>query len=110
MAPSRRLAVNTRARNMSAPLRTVTIDARQFHAFDPGRWTLIPLHRYTDASEHRGRTRKDGKRPLDRDWTQRPYDTRATVARCEAENRNAGVRLPADIVVVDVDLRHGGEH
>jgi len=53
--------------------------------------------------------RKDGKRPIHNDWTKRNYPPAARVIDlCVRDNRNVGLRLPADIVVMDIDLRNGG--
>lgn len=77
--------------------------------YDPAHWTLIPLHRPNDTSTTKqGRERKDGKRPLDKNWTTKNYSTRETIKRAIADNRNTGVRLKADQLVIDVDPRNGG--
>jgi hypothetical protein len=70
--------------------------------------TLIPLHKYDAQSARNGTIRKDGKRPIHNDWTKRRYDSRKVLAICERDNRNVGVRLPANIVVIDIDPRNGG--
>ncbi|MGH1450471.1 MAG: bifunctional DNA primase/polymerase, partial [Pseudomonadaceae bacterium] len=57
------------------------------------RLDLIPL-----------RTRE--KAPADRCWQQREYDQVATLERARRGGMNLGVRLPADVVVIDVDPRN----
>ena len=47
--------------------------------------------------------------PLDFNWTTKTYDSRAVLERCIANNRNVGVRLKSDQLVVDVDPRNGGD-
>lgn len=66
---------------------------------------LIPLHRW-DAVDGRGRPR--GKTPRDARWTLVDYDSRAVAESVARTGINAGVRLPADVVVVDVDPRNFG--
>lgn len=85
------------------------IKARALAPFSPSDWTLIPLHLPTDTSMRHGRTRKDGKRPLDKNWTTKDYNTKDVLARCERDNRNVGVRLKPTQLVIDVDPRNGGE-
>jgi hypothetical protein len=74
----------------------------------PAAYTLIPLHRYDAKSRKHGQVRADGKRPLDFNWTVRAYVTRDVLARCIEQNRNVGVRLTAEQLVIDVDVRRGG--
>ncbi|MCK1668634.1 bifunctional DNA primase/polymerase [Bradyrhizobium sp. 153] len=71
--------------------------------------TLIPLHRYDAESAKHGTIRKDGKRPIDSNWTKREYNSREVLAWCRETNHNVGVRLPASVVVVDIDPRNGGD-
>lgn len=92
-----------------------------FSLYDPDEWTLIPLRRPTDVMhvpEKRrpdgtvipAHTRKDGKRPQHFNWTTRDYDTRAVLRRLQRNgwDRNVGVRLKANQLVIDVDPRNGG--
>lgn len=67
---------------------------------------LIPLHRW-DARDARGRQR--GKSPRDGAWQVRDYDSAGVAAAAERDNTNVGVRLPASVVVLDVDPRNFGE-
>lgn len=69
------------------------------------KWTLIPLHKWDHTSVKNGKPRKDGKRPLDKDWTTRAYD-RATVLEAARRGHNIGVRLNEHQLVVDVDPRN----
>lgn len=50
--------------------------------------------------------RKRDKAPADSRWQVRDYDHAATVERARRDGLNLGVRLPADVVVVDVDPRN----
>jgi hypothetical protein len=83
------------------------IDPAQMRRVADAGLQLIPLHRWNDTStDAKGRKRQDGKRPLDGNWTRKPYQNEEVVARAEREGRNAGVRLTADIVVLDWDPRN----
>lgn len=46
------------------------------------------------------------KAPADSRWQVRDYDHAATIERARRDGLNLGVRLPADVVVVDVDPRN----
>lgn len=87
---------------------TPKIDAKALTLYRSPAWQLIPLHLPADTRTKKGKTRKVGKAPLDLNWTVRPYNTPAVVARAIKENRNTGVRLKADQLVVDIDPRNGG--
>jgi len=67
---------------------------------------LIPLHRW-DARDARGRQR--GKSPRDGAWQVREYDSADVAAAAGRDNTNVGVRVPASVVVLDVDPRNFGE-
>lgn len=68
--------------------------------------TLMPLFRWDRVTTlPSGKVRQDGKRPLDKDWTRRVYDSRSSVAHAE-NGGNVGVRLDASWLVVDVDPRN----
>ena len=64
---------------------------------------LIPLHRW-NAVDSKGRDR--GKTPRDGAWQARDYDSRAVLALAERDGINVGVRLPATVMVLDVDPRN----
>ncbi|TYP64024.1 bifunctional DNA primase/polymerase [Stutzerimonas stutzeri] len=64
---------------------------------------LIPLHKW-DAVDNRGRAR--GKTPRDGAWQAKEYDSIAVLAEATRTGRNIGVRLPASVVVLDVDPRN----
>ena len=49
----------------------------------------------------------NGKKPADSRWTTREYDNEETIALCVRQGLNVGVRLPSDVVVVDIDPRNG---
>lgn len=69
-------------------------------------YTLLPLHTWGAKSVYKGKEREDGKRPLHRDWTNRPYSSTETLNLAEDEGNNVGVRLTAEQLVVDVDPRN----
>ena len=69
----------------------------------------IPLHRWNNKSEIGGKVRSDGKRPRDKDWPKRSYDTETVIAECVANNWNVGLRLKQEDLVVDIDPRNGGD-
>lgn len=50
--------------------------------------------------------RPRGKSPRDGAWQLRDYDSAAVAAAAEREGINVGVRLPASVVVLDVDPRN----
>lgn len=50
--------------------------------------------------------RRRDKMPADRRWQERAYDQGEVLERARREGLNLGVRLPADVVVVDVDPRN----
>ncbi|MDN7447313.1 AAA family ATPase [Burkholderia multivorans] len=50
--------------------------------------------------------RRRDKAPADRRWQERAYDHGETLARAKRDGLNLGVRLPPDVVVVDVDPRN----
>ncbi|MCW4456408.1 AAA family ATPase [Flavobacterium sp. MXW15] len=57
------------------------------------RLDLIPLRRHD-------------KMPADKRWQERAYDQSEVLERARRDGLNLGVRLPADVVVVDVDPRN----
>lgn len=65
--------------------------------------TLIPLHVW-NAVDKKGRDR--GKSPRDAAWQAREYDSAREVEAAIASGRNLGVRLPATVMVLDVDPRN----
>ncbi len=50
--------------------------------------------------------RRRDKMPADRRWQERSYDQGEVLERARRDGLNLGVRLPADLVVVDVDPRN----
>lgn len=82
-------------------------------------------HRANDASRHTAATpsfedateyrrvrldliplRRHDKIPVDRRWQERSYNQGEVLERARRDGLNLGVRLPADVVVVDVDPRN----
>lgn len=64
---------------------------------------LIPLHRWDKKDQH-GRDR--GKSPIDPTWQHRTYSADAVLERAQHSGLNVGFRIPADVVVLDVDPRN----
>lgn len=79
--------------NHSPDAKKVAIDVGQLARHVPAHGTFIPL---------------SGKRPIHASWTKRPYSSAKVLTWCLEHNHNVGVRLPASVVVVDIDPRHGG--
>lgn len=50
--------------------------------------------------------RRRDKMPADKRWQERTYDQAEVLERARRDGLNLGVRLPADVVVVDVDPRN----
>lgn len=67
---------------------------------------LIPLHAW-NKKDQRGRDR--GKSPIDPTWQRRAYATDAVLERAQHSGLNVGFRIPADVVVLDVDPRNFNE-
>ncbi|WP_247430197.1 bifunctional DNA primase/polymerase [Bradyrhizobium sp. 44] len=81
-----------------------------FIGYDTQMFDFIPLHSPKARKTYpNGKTKEVGKAPLDPKWTTKQYDSKAVKARCEREQRNGGIRLRADQLVVDIDPRNGGE-
>lgn len=64
---------------------------------------LIPLHGWNSV-DAKGRPR--GKTPRDAYWTTRQYDNEEVAAYAANSGANVGIRLPANVVVLDVDPRN----
>lgn len=80
-------------RAATAPKRKPSFDPATVRAFADVGLALFPL---------------DGKRPTDPAWTRRNYDGVVEARRAEGK-RNLGVQLTAEVVVLDVDPRNGGD-
>lgn len=80
-------------------------DTAALSPYGPAGYTLIPLHKWDRTSSHKGKERQDGKRPVDADWTRKPYVQKEVLERA-AKGFNTGVRLTAEQLVVDVDPRN----
>lgn len=79
-----------------------------FKAYQKEGFTLIPLHRPDATSQKKGRTYKDGKRPLHFNWTKEKYPYDDVLAHVTKAGLNAGIRLRKNQLVIDVDPRNGG--
>jgi len=83
-----------------------TVDPTEMKIYAKEGYTLIPLYKWNSTSTHKNKTRQDGKRPLSNDWTTKPYNNKETIEKSTNDNNNAGVRLTADQLVIDVDPRN----
>lgn len=79
--------------NDAAGSATVTPSLESAGDYRRVRLDLIPL-------------RRRDKMPADRRWQERDYDQTEVLERARRDGLNLGVRLPADVVVVDVDPRN----
>lgn len=68
-------------------------------------FTLIPLFKWNATSVRDGEPVRQGKRPLHKDWVNRPY-TRDDVRAATLRGHNYGARLGPEHLVVDVDPRN----
>lgn len=76
----------------------------------PAATDLIPLNKPgRKVRMPNGKTVAVGKAPLHSGWQKRAYDPVAVVADALANGNNLGVRLHSDHLVVDVDVRAGGD-
>ena len=82
----------------------VNLDA--FDQYVIAGFTLLPLHLWGAKSSYKGKEREDGKRPLHKDWTKRPYQSSMAIDLAADEGNNVGVRLTAEQLVIDVDPRN----
>lgn len=67
---------------------------------------LIPLYKWNVVDS---KNRQRGKSPRDKAWSIKPYDSQAVLDQAGRSNANVGVRLPANVMVLDVDPRNFGE-
>lgn len=82
-------------------------DVSQMEVYVAAGFKLIPLHKWDSRSTHKGKQRDDGKRPLHSDWVKRPYASKGVIEEFVVKKgHNAGVRLTASQLVVDVDPRN----
>lgn len=86
----------------------LSVNVETFKRYDSKLWTLIPLHQPDATSTKRGRTYRDGKRPLHFNWTKQKYVFRDVLKMVAAKGLNAGIRLRRNQLVIDVDPRNGG--
>ena len=71
---------------------------------------LIPLHLWDDVLvQKNGKQKPLGKAPIDANWTSKPYNSAKTIKECLRSEYNVGYRIPADVLVIDVDPRNGGD-
>src|SRR5262245_34874940 len=94
--------------SISAPIKP-TIDATAFKSYLDSGCQVIPLHRYNDtATDKKGSTKNVGKAPIHFNWTVRKYVPADVVEQCIRERRNMGLRMTAEQLAIDVDVRNGG--
>lgn len=93
--------------------RKYTPNGRDFKRYSPDKYDCIPLHKpgATQEIARKGQsvTIKTGKRPLHPGWTTIRYDARKVVAECIADRRNMGIRPRDGQLIIDIDIRHGGD-
>jgi len=86
---------------------------RDFKRYDPDKYDCIPLHMPGTKREEIRKGEavlvKIGKQPIHGAWTSRRYDSRKVVAQCIADRRNMGIRPRDGQMVIDIDIRHGGD-
>lgn len=84
--------------------------AKAYARYSATAFDLIPLHLWTDKRKGKnGKVQDLGKAPVHNDWTKRVYNSAKVRAAAIEANRNIGVRLREDQIVIDVDPRNGGE-
>jgi hypothetical protein len=74
--------------------------ARHVMKLNPDGWTLYPAMGGVLIP-------LDGKRPIHKNWTRRRYSNAKVAAKCAAQGRNVGWRIPENVVVLDFDPRNG---
>ncbi|WP_417267101.1 bifunctional DNA primase/polymerase [Celeribacter baekdonensis] len=79
-------------------------DASQLTPLLASGYQLLPLHKFSAEDEVKGKRRKRGKSPIDRNWMKRPYSSNDQIKHMEAGS-NVGVRLRPFELVLDVDPR-----
>jgi len=85
----------------------IDINIEQVRPLADAGFTLIPLHRWDSKSQDgKGKPRADGKRPKDRDWTKKSYNTEQVMEDAARTGINLGVRLGAGHLVIDYDPRN----
>lgn len=87
---------------------SMTIRAFDMEAYLTNGLQLIPLHRWDAVDPKSGKQR--GKSPRDGAWQAKHYDSRSVVEHAVRGMYNVGVRLPAEVMVLDVDPRNFGEN
>jgi len=95
--------LRTHEENHAAPYPADTPSFDAVRVYRGARLELIPLHVWNDVD---AKGRELGKVPADGRWTTRQYDHGDTLERARRDCLNLGVRLPADVVVLDVDPRN----
>ncbi len=77
--------------------------SEQLHLVADAGLELIPLHQW-DAVGKNGR--KVGKAPVGKGWRSKPAMTVDEAAAHMAAGGNVGIRIPGDVIVIDVDPRN----
>jgi hypothetical protein len=81
-------------------------DVTAIQPYTAAGFTLLPLHKWNKKSKNKkGKTREDGKRPIDADWTNKKYKNADQLKHMEA-GFNVGVQLKGSQLVIDVDPRN----
>ena len=95
--------------DLAGGLQLTKLNANALALYPDAGYTALPLHAWHGKSSVGGKVRPTGKRPRDKDWTNRPYNSQEVIDHCVQNNWNVGIRLEADDLVIDVDPRNGGE-
>lgn len=82
----------------------MTIRTHEMETYIKNGLQLIPLHAWNAVDGKTGKPR--GKSPRDKVWQSKAYDSRSVVEAAARMGANVGVRLPHEIMVLDVDPRN----
>ncbi len=103
-----RLVLVMKPNHITSQNQTV-INAEELRRYIRGGFTLIPHHTHDATIEKRGKVRKLGKAPLHKNWSSRTdYNTAHVLDEAIKTNRNVGIQLKADQLVIVVDPSNGG--
>jgi len=88
----------------------MALNKKDLMRYDASTFEIIPLHRpKAKLTLPSGVVKEIGKAPLHAKWTTKQYDSKKVLQQCIDEERNAGVRLTDEQLVIDVDPRNGGK-
>jgi len=81
------------------------IDTEQLKPYLVNDFQLIPLFKWDHKTKRNKVLQEDGKRPIDSNWTKKPYDNAKMILHAK-KGQNVGVRLKANQLILDVDPRN----